>query len=259
MTLDGSGSTDPNGLAHLRLDPDRRPAVTSRARPRSSRPSPPHTAGHPHVPARGEGRDLSTRPHSVGITVTSDVALLATATASSQNTSTGQTAAKAIDGVVDGYAPGDYTKEWATVGGGAGSWLTLTWSSPVTRPRRPLRPAQPERSDHVGHPELQQRDADPLERLPNAGSGLTVYVPDITTTSLTLTVNSVSATTQNVGLAEIQAYPPAGGGGTSQPVASAGAAQSVASGATVTLDGSGSSDPNGNPLTYHGPRPRGRR
>ena len=51
------------------------------------------------------------------------LAMLATATASSQNTATGQTAAKAIDGVVDGYqgTPGDYTKEWATVGGGAGS------------------------------------------------------------------------------------------------------------------------------------------
>ena len=45
----------------------------------------------------------SSAPSSVGITVTPDVAMLATATASSQNTATGQTAAKAIDGVVDGY------------------------------------------------------------------------------------------------------------------------------------------------------------
>ena len=72
-------------------------------------------------------------PATVTITVSnsSDLALLATATASSQNTNTGQTANKAIDGVIDGY-PGDYTKEWATVGGGAGSWLKLTWSSPQT-------------------------------------------------------------------------------------------------------------------------------
>ncbi len=41
---------------------------------------------------------------------------------------TEQTAAKAVDGVIDGY-PGDYTKEWATNGQGAGAWLKLTWSS----------------------------------------------------------------------------------------------------------------------------------
>ena len=46
-----------------------------------------------------------------------NIAALATATASSQNTSTGQLASKAIDGVIDGY-PGDYTNEWATVGQG---------------------------------------------------------------------------------------------------------------------------------------------
>ena len=60
-----------------------------------------------------------------------DVALNATATVSSQNTSTGQLGSKAIDGVIDGY-PGDYTKEWATVGQLAGAWIRLTWASPVT-------------------------------------------------------------------------------------------------------------------------------
>src|SRR2546430_8738814 len=46
---------------------------------------------------------------------------------SSQNTSAGQTANKANNGVIDGY-PGDYTQEWATSGGRPGSWLDLTWS-----------------------------------------------------------------------------------------------------------------------------------
>jgi hypothetical protein len=54
------------------------------------------------------------------------VALVATATASSQNTSTGQLASAAIDGVISGY-PTDPTAEWTTVNGGVGSWLRLNW------------------------------------------------------------------------------------------------------------------------------------
>ena len=59
-------------------------------------------------------------------TTSGNLALLATAAASSQNAGTGQTANKAIDGIVNGY-PGDHTKEWATVRGKAGSWLKLSW------------------------------------------------------------------------------------------------------------------------------------
>ena len=62
--------------------------------------------------------------------------------ASSQNTSTGQSAVKAVDGVASGY-PGDSSREWATVGGKAGSWIQLVWSSPVTIDRVVLyRPAE---------------------------------------------------------------------------------------------------------------------
>jgi len=55
-------------------------------------------------------------PDSVSVVINpglppTDLALVATAVASSENVTTDQTAAKAIDGVVDGY-PGDFTKEW---------------------------------------------------------------------------------------------------------------------------------------------------
>src|SRR5690606_37638681 len=60
-----------------------------------------------------------------------NVAGTAVVTASSQNSSTNQLAIRAVDGVIDGY-PGDYTREWATQGQGAGAWIQLNWSVPVT-------------------------------------------------------------------------------------------------------------------------------
>jgi len=69
---------------------------------------------------------LSVSPQTTG----TDLARSATVTDSSENVSSGQLGIKAIDGVIDGY-PGDYTKEWATVGQLAGAWIQLNWSSPV--------------------------------------------------------------------------------------------------------------------------------
>ena len=92
---------------------------------------------------------------SVTITVTSDLAMLATATASSEATAYGQTAAKAIDGVVDGF-PGDHTKEWSTNGGRVGSWLKLNLVQPGCPGHdRLARPTQRQRPDHLRHPDLQ--------------------------------------------------------------------------------------------------------
>jgi hypothetical protein len=84
--------------------------------------------------------------------------------------------------------------------------------------------------------------------LDNAGAALTVPVSSRSVTWVRFTVNSVSSNTYNVGLAELQVF---NGSGTANqsPVASAGANQSVAQGATVTLNGSGT-DPEGAPITY---------
>ena len=150
----------------------------------------------------------SSNPSTVNITVNlPDVALQATATASSQNTSTGQTAAKAIDGVIDGY-PGDYTKEWATIGGGAGSWLNLAWTSPQTINQVVLYD-RPNPNDQVTGGTLTFSDGSTVNvpTLNNDGSATTVTFPAKTTTSLLFTVTSVSSSTQNVGLSEIQVYP----------------------------------------------------
>jgi len=63
------------------------------------------------------------------ILATNNIAPLATVAASSENAADDQLANRAVDGVVDGY-PGDFTKEWATNGEGAGAWLDLTWGAP---------------------------------------------------------------------------------------------------------------------------------
>jgi LmbE family N-acetylglucosaminyl deacetylase len=184
-----------------------------------------------------------------------NVAPLATATASSQSTANGQTASKAVDGVVSGY-PENYEAEWATEGGKAGSTLTLKWSKSYSLDHVVLFD-RPNANDQITAGKLTFSDGSSVSfgSLPNAGlPGLTVSFPAHATTSLQMTVTGVSSTTANVGLAEIQAFGvPAGGEAPpppEPPTAVAGPAQSVASGATVTLDGSGSSDPNHLPLTY---------
>jgi len=135
-----------------------------------------------------------------------NVAMNATVTASSQNTGTGQTAAKAIDGIIDGY-PNDYTKEWATVGGGPGSWLKLAWPSAVTVNKIVLFD-RPNLSDQVLTGTISFSDGStlPVGALNNDGSATTLNFTAKTITGLTFTINSVSNSTSNIGLAEIQVF-----------------------------------------------------
>jgi hypothetical protein len=135
-----------------------------------------------------------------------NLARLASASASSENSSTSQTADKAIDGVIDGY-PGDYTKEWATVWGGAGSWLKLSWASPQTVSRIVLYD-RPNGNDQITSGTLQFNDGSSVTVGPlnNDGTGVTVLVGSKTITSVQLNITSVAPTTQNIGLAEIQVY-----------------------------------------------------
>ncbi|GAB4082257.1 hypothetical protein GCU67_20095 [Modestobacter muralis] len=135
-----------------------------------------------------------------------DHALTASVTASSQNWNDDQTAAKAVDGIADGY-PGDHTAEWATQGGGVGSTLTLTWAAPVTLGRVVLHD-RPNTSDQVTSATLTFSDGSvvPVPQLIDDGGAVVVNFPVRTTSSLTFTVTGVSATTSNVGLAELEAW-----------------------------------------------------
>jgi hypothetical protein len=156
-----------------------------------------------------DGTNTVTSP--TNFTVTSgggsqNVAPLATVTASSQTTSTGQTAAKAVDGSTDGY-PGDYSREWATNGGKAGSWLNLAWASPQTLTSIVFYD-RPNSNDQITAATITFSDGSTLTvpSLPNDGRALSLTFPAKTTTSLLLTITSVSSTTQNIGLAELQTF-----------------------------------------------------
>jgi hypothetical protein len=136
-----------------------------------------------------------------------NVAAYATVTASSQNTSTQQTANKAIDDIGNGW-PGDYTREWATIGGGAGSSLILTWPRLVTINSVVLQD-RPNFNDQITSGELQFDEGSPVifGATPNNGSNTLIQIgAPRKTTTLTLFVTGVSSSTSNIGLSEIRAY-----------------------------------------------------
>ncbi|MDQ0633513.1 LmbE family N-acetylglucosaminyl deacetylase [Arthrobacter pascens] len=141
-----------------------------------------------------------------GVSAGSNVAPSATVTASSQNEATGQSALKAVDGVIAGY-PVDGTREWATVGGKAGSYLNLAFPTAVTLNRVVLYD-RPNTNDQITGGSLTFSDGTTVAvpSLENSGQPTTINFTGRSTTSLRLTVTAVSGTTKNVGLSELQAY-----------------------------------------------------
>jgi len=132
-----------------------------------------------------------------------DVALTAGVTDSSENAAQGQEGVKAIDGVIDGY-PGDYTKEWATLGQLAGAWIQLNWSSPM-KVSEIILYDRPNLSDNVQAGTLLFSDGTSLSigQLSNdATSGYAVNFTLKTITWVKFTVTN--AVGYNIGLSELQ-------------------------------------------------------
>ncbi|MGV8964934.1 MAG: DUF7402 domain-containing protein [Cellulomonas sp.] len=126
--------------------------------------------------------------------------------ASSQKSVIEQGANKAIDGVALGY-PIDRTKEWVTRGGVAGSWIELSFPA-ATAINGVVLSDRPNADDQVTGGELTFSDGSTVAvgALANNGSAMSLSFPARTTTTVRFTVTSVSATSRNIGLAELETY-----------------------------------------------------
>jgi hypothetical protein len=145
---------------------------------------------------------------SLPVPTTFDLALGATATASSSNPSQG--APKAIDGLATGYredGTGSLAAEWATNREGVGATLTIRWPSPVIVSTVVLYD-RPNLVDQITSGVIEFDDESKLgfSALPNNGSAYVIPVNNVTTSSITMVITGVSPTTNDVGLAEIQVF-----------------------------------------------------
>ena len=257
VTLSGSGSDTDGTIVSYAWAQTAGPAVTLNGVPPTANFTAPSVTAVTVLTFRLTVTDNqgATGSDTVNITVnpapaSSNIAPLATVTASSENVNGDQGAIKAVDGVAEGY-PENRTAEWRTSGQTVGAWLNLVWSSAHTIDRVVLYD-RPNLNDQITSATLSFSDGSSVSvgTLANNGTGVTVSFPARTVTSLLLTVTGVSGTTLNVGLAEIEVYSTPAGGTNQPPTANAGADQTVSQGVLVQLNGGASSDPESVPLTY---------
>jgi LmbE family N-acetylglucosaminyl deacetylase len=200
---------------------------------------------------------LSSVPDGVRVVVRSalnppmfgpNVASQASFSASSESTGSGQSASKVADGVVDGY-PGDATREWATQNEGVGAWIQMTWTAPRTLGRVVLHD-RPNAQDQILAGVILFGDGSTLAigPLSNNAGPVTYTFPARSVSSLRFTITQVTASTGNVGMAEFEVFEV--GMTNLPPHANAGQDQTALGGQAVTLDGTQSSDPNRDPLTF---------
>jgi LmbE family N-acetylglucosaminyl deacetylase len=262
VVLNGTGSTDSNDIAlnyHWRQISG--PAVTI-VNANSATPSLTAPTGSPIDQTLVfelivDDGALSSLPDHSSVLVRSpstplpNIAPLAAVNASGQNTDAGQFAEKAIDGVADGW-PGDYSREWASPGQGVGAWIQLDWHQAYEVYRIVLHD-RPNTNDHIRSAKLTFSNGSivTVGELDNTGAGVEVNFPPVVTNALRMTVTTVSGSTQNVGLSEVEVYAAPAVTGNQAPVAHAGPDKTVGLGASVNLDGHASTDPDGSSLVSY--------
>lgn len=140
-----------------------------------------------------------------------DIALFAIATTPNTRYAPFQSPGNAIDGVVDGYGgnPGNSRKEWSSNGGGVGTILLLTWSQNFSISSVVFFD-RPNLSDQITGGTILFGDGTVIQvpALNNDGSATNVTFPVVQSSTLLFTVTSISASTGNVGLAEIEVFGP---------------------------------------------------
>jgi hypothetical protein len=145
---------------------------------------------------------------TVTVTVPGQASIAALATVSASSVASDlQSAAKAVDGIIDGY-PTNSAAEWASNRERAGAWLQLTWSVDQNINRIRLYD-RPNTSDHITAATLLFSDGSSVAvgALPNNGALLEVTFAARTVRWVRLRVDAAAASTGRVGLAEIQVYP----------------------------------------------------
>ncbi|WP_375384031.1 PIG-L family deacetylase [uncultured Microbacterium sp.] len=133
-----------------------------------------------------------------------NVAMSARVLVSSENAGDTQLGVRAIDGVIDGY-PGDYTKEWATLGERIGGWIELRWDTPQALARITLYD-RPNSTDNIlgGTLTFSSGSAVSVEQLDATGAGTTVTFSSRSVAWVRFTITAGAG--NNVGLAEIKAF-----------------------------------------------------
>jgi LmbE family N-acetylglucosaminyl deacetylase len=133
-----------------------------------------------------------------------NVAGLASVSASSQDSGDGSVAASAVDGFIEGY-PGYAPWEWVTNGQLNGAWITLTWPNPVTISQVVLYNRQDGVDDVIsGTLSFSDGSSVPVGQLPINGNGTLVSFAPKTVSSMTFTVNN--AVGEAIGLTEIEVF-----------------------------------------------------
>lgn len=114
--------------------------------------------------------------------------------------------------MVGGYLPGTGSNpgaEWSSNGEGAGATLKLTWSTPVYV-SQVIFYDRLNTDDQVLAGKLLFSDGSTVAvgTLANSGASTVINFTPRTVSNVLFTISQVSATTQNIGLAEIEFYGP---------------------------------------------------